>query len=417
MHRFFSCLIAAVIGSSSLTASVVSQVFTLNDNSDSITVIDALTNAVTQTILLPVTSSARSVAITPDGQHLWVGAADSMFIYYLPTSQLINTINLPTGARVAGMAFTSDERYAYVTDFTGYVLVVDMLLNRVIGRIQLPANANPIAIDILPNDTYAYVADFEINNSAVYVIDIATNRVVSPTITLPISGNVYDISAPDSDYVYLTSSNNSNLYTIATATNTVVNTLDLGDDCGGLDVSPNGDFVYVATNNSGASNVSIVETAGMTIVDVIQIAPTNTAPQDLVVTPDGKYVYVSEYGLDRVAVVDLNAGAVVGYIPVGDSPVGITCTPLLPPGSFYATNKTDNFGIAKIHYNNLTWNASQSVINGYSVKRNGVVIATLPSTATSYQDLDGQPSDIYTISTFNDAGASSFILTSPVAAQ
>jgi YVTN family beta-propeller protein len=75
--------------------------------------------------------------------------------------------------------------------------------------------------------------------------------------------------------------------------------------------SPNGRYVFV-TNFSGAS-VSVVDTTTWRVARTIQ---TPAAPHSIVLSPDGRYIYVACYLGAAVAIIDVAQQAVVGTIPL-----------------------------------------------------------------------------------------------------
>ncbi len=173
----------------------------------------------------------------------------------------------------------------------------------------------------------------------------------------------------------------------------------VGDTPAGIAVTPNNLYAYVANNNNdgipGGDTVSVlnltyntvektihdssfnepytvtINAAGtkayvtnsyITTVSIIDVA-TNTVtgtiggfngPSGLVITPDGNYAYVNNYGAGMssgtgttVNVVDLNTNSIVGTLTVGTAPVALAIT---PDGAYvYVVNYVDgNLGTGTI---------------------------------------------------------------------
>ena len=123
--------------------------------------------------------------------------------------------------------------------------------------------------------------------------------------------------------------------------NLVVATVPVGvAPYGGIAVSPDGAFVYV-TNYKG-NTVSVINTADNTMRDTI---PVGKYPFGISMTPDGEFAYVSNYGDNSVSVIDTDPDSdkfnqVITTISVGvNGPFGISLT---PDGAFaYVDNYTD----------------------------------------------------------------------------
>jgi YVTN family beta-propeller protein len=80
----------------------------------------------------------------------------------------------------------------------------------------------------------------------------------------------------------------------------------------GLVVTPDGAKVYVSSANTG--KVDVIDTVKQLVAATIDVG---TQPQGISITPDGRYVVVSVQGDGQVAIVDTSTNAVVGKRPVG----------------------------------------------------------------------------------------------------
>jgi YVTN family beta-propeller protein len=79
----------------------------------------------------------------------------------------------------------------------------------------------------------------------------------------------------------------------------------------GLVVTPDGRKVYLSSD--GASAVSVIDTATDRIVRSIDVGPT---PHGLAISPDGHQVVVSGWGANRVSVIDTTTDSIVGSVSV-----------------------------------------------------------------------------------------------------
>lgn len=80
----------------------------------------------------------------------------------------------------------------------------------------------------------------------------------------------------------------------------------------GLVVTPDGAKVYVSSANTG--KVDVIDTAKQQIATTVDVG---TQPQGISITPDGRYVVVSVQGDGQVAIIDTTSDTVVGKQPVG----------------------------------------------------------------------------------------------------
>jgi YVTN family beta-propeller protein len=81
----------------------------------------------------------------------------------------------------------------------------------------------------------------------------------------------------------------------------------------------------VTSENGGT--VSVVDTAKHKVVKTIKLAGESVRPMGVVVSPDGKRVFVSTGRGGSVMVIDTRTNASTGSVKVGDRPWGIGISP------------------------------------------------------------------------------------------
>jgi YVTN family beta-propeller protein len=90
--------------------------------------------------------------------------------------------------------------------------------------------------------------------------------------------------------VWVARAQSNNVSVIATASNAVTATIEVGRNPGGVVISPDGKFVYVRNSDT----VSVIDTASNTVTATVAVEP--SAERELAVTPDGRFVYVANFG-------------------------------------------------------------------------------------------------------------------------
>ena len=98
---------------------------------------------------------------------------------------------------------------------------------------------------------------------------------------------------------------------VDTAGAAVLATIPVADGPHGMLLSPDGKTLYVS--GDGSSQVSVVDTASDRVVRTLVVGRT---PHGLAQTPDGARLLVAVYGEDRVALVDTGSGREVGSVAV-----------------------------------------------------------------------------------------------------
>src|SRR5882724_2014138 len=98
---------------------------------------------------------------------------------------------------------------------------------------------------------------------------------------------------------------------IDTAQNKVVGTIPVPKGPHGLVITPNGRKVYVSSD--GVSTVSVIDTASDRVTATIEVGAN---PHGLAISGDGSRVLVSGWGSNRALVIDTATDRVIGEVPV-----------------------------------------------------------------------------------------------------
>jgi YVTN family beta-propeller protein len=243
------------------------KVYVTLPNSNSVAIVDGLTNTVVTTVAVPpgAGTAPYSVALTPDARFA-----------YVVNSQLCND----------GATFGYNETEG-VNPVQGFVWVLDTATNNTAAVI--PVDLCPEEIAITPDGTRAYVTNFGSNTLS--AIDTASNTVLQ-SISLPDSPDGLAIT-PDGSSVYVAT--NLAITVVSTATNSVTATISTPiSDCSlsELAVTPNGQQVYVTSEV--CSSAFIVSTQTNSFVFSFP-AQSFSLPWGIATTPDGKEVYLASY--------------------------------------------------------------------------------------------------------------------------
>lgn len=282
--------------------------YVADSNSNSVAVIDRVTNSVLATV--GVGSSPGGVAVKPDGKQVWVATSDSatLAIYEIDTStnSVASVISTPCPggcltSAPGSIAFAPDGKRAYW-----------------VNNVALPLGGT------------------------LSVIDIATNKIVD---TIQV-GHVPEGVAvtPDGKRAYVTNSEDFSVSVIDTKTDTVMDTIgSLGNSPWGVAVTPDGKYAYVPTC-AGPAGVSVIDTKTNAIVTTVL---TPGCPLEIAISPNGRVAYVTDDSSNEVLVIDIATNTLTGNIPLGSScgssSAGATGVAFGPFGRrAYVTNQDNN---------------------------------------------------------------------------
>ena len=106
-----------------------------------------------------------------------------------------------------------------------------------------------------------------------------------------------------------------------TGTDQVIKTIPVPAGPHGLVITPDGRWVYISSD--GDTKVSVIDTASDTVVKSIEVGK---MPHGLALTPDGKMLLAAVFGTNQVVFLDTSSGQVVGQVSV-PSPHNIAISP------------------------------------------------------------------------------------------
>ena len=168
----------------------------------------------------------------------------------------------------------------------------------------IPLGSRAWGVSVSPNGKYVYVSHFDTDGT---VSIISTSDILEsdypPIKTVSAGTGHKGISvSPNGDYVYVSNPGGNTVSAIPISENSpAIEPIAVGENPAGVSVSPDGKYVYVSNsgNSTVPSTVSVISICdNNTVIDTIDVGenPVNLEnPTGVSVSPDGKYVYVSNY--------------------------------------------------------------------------------------------------------------------------
>ena len=257
--------IAAAITPDSRKVYVTSlDAFTTCGANDGVFVIDAASNSV-EAGPVAVECEPTAIAITPDGKLAYVASelSDTISVIDTATDAVSATITLPNGEGVAHLAISPDGHRVYATVLAGHsIFVIDTSNNTVLDP-AIGIDFNPSGIAVSPDGNLIYVTDAGASGS-VAVIDTAAGTVMA---TIAIDNHPSAVTfAPDGLLAYVTQAgiNTDGEFTVSkidTASSAVVDDpIEVGNFPTSIAITADGMQAYVG--NERSNTVSVIDTAG-----------------------------------------------------------------------------------------------------------------------------------------------------------
>lgn len=173
---------------------------------------------------------------------------------------------------------------------------------------------------------------------------------------------------------------------INTATNTVSTTVSVGLLPQEVAITPDGAFAYVT--NPGSDTVSVIDTTLNTVTTTI---PAGDGPFAIAITPDGSFAYVTDTVLSQVLIFDTATNLLSTSTSVGALPVSIAITPItLPPPpinpsslAISGSSKKSSFLTQTEFFNEIRWQppSNGTLPANYKIYRDGALIAVIPASS------------------------------------
>lgn len=254
----------------------------MEKSSDEVIVIDPLTDSVIKRIEIGRDLHLSHVALTPDSDYAIVAAQEKGVIYKINavTFMVEKEVVVKKEAGPHGLRISPDGQTAYVAMIEGRSLGVLDIESFNLKDISLKGKA--VQTGVTPDGKYVLISVYDAKSLAVY--DIASDKLSYIDLPKEANGPVQIYPSPDSRYVYIA-------------------------DQGYYFNQPVGSLVY---------KVDLQK------MEVVQAILSGTAPHGIVVSRDGKFVYVTNLLSDDVSVIDTAIKKEITKIKVGKMPNGIS---------------------------------------------------------------------------------------------
>lgn len=251
-------------------------------HSDEVIVIDPSSDTIVKRIKLGQELHLSHVALTPDSSYAIVAAQGKGILYKINAASFAVEKSVATkkDGGPHGLRISPDGKTAYIAMIGGKSLgILDIASFRLR---DIPLKGAVVQTGVTPDGKYALASVYDAKSLAVY--DIASTKLSYIDLLKEAKGPVQIYPTPDSRYVYVA-------------------------DQGFYFDQPIGDTVY---------KVDLKE------MKVIQAIKGGSAPHGVIVSRDGKFVYVTNLKSDDVSAIDTVTEKEVAKIKVGKTPNGIS---------------------------------------------------------------------------------------------
>jgi len=287
-------------------------------------VINAATNTVAATIALPTDSNPTDVAVSPDSNTVYITNQQPDTVSVINAANYTIAATVSVGLDPGGVVVSPNGALVYVNEngygtpyFPPTVSVINAATNAVTSTIA------PQSVKYSQGRVQSVaVVGFSPNGNTTYVTD-SYNPVDSSILSTPLAIGVLN-----------------------TATNTLTGNVTVSyDRIGAVAVNPVTGYIYATVRNSSLPYLAVIDPTTMELVKYFStpFAQHSAAlPGGVAVSPDGNFVFITNYNANSISVISTVTYKVTATIPVGSNPLGIAVDPVT--GTIYVTNRGLGYG-------------------------------------------------------------------------
>ncbi|MDO0924022.1 beta-propeller fold lactonase family protein [Streptomyces sp. TG1A-8] len=319
--------------SSSASASISGRdrVYTADQTSNTVTVIDPSTDRTLGTIALGAQRlgatlspqytdnvGVHGLAFSPDHTRLAVVSVTSNTVDIIDTTTNKVLSQTDVGRAAHEGTFTADGRKFWVADRgRDTVTVVDAVHGGVLGTVRV--GAGPSKVVLSPDGKYAYVN--HISEPEITVVDVASRRVVDHITGLGDTFSSDEAISPDGTELWAAHKRVGRTSVIDLVHRKVTTVLDTGPDTNhpNFATTKAGSFAYLTVGGLDETLVYKRTADGIPKL-VTRIHDHGHAPHGIWPSGDGSRLYVGLEKSDKVDVIDTATNEVVDTIGVGQEP-------------------------------------------------------------------------------------------------
>lgn len=248
----------------------------INVTTNGVSIIETASNRVLGTIYLR--RAPHEGFFTPDCRELWVAVRGENFVSVIDVRQMKEVDRIETSDGAAMVIFRPDGRYAFVNSSrTAELDVVDVRSHQVVKRITNLVSPFSPNLAASPDNQEVWLTHKDVGK--VTIVDAQNFTVLGVIDTGKTTNHVNFVSKPDGNFAYVTVGglNQVKVYRRGGGTPQLVATIPTGAEPHGIWASPDNTRVYINLENGDA--VQVIDTATNTIISTIKVGQ---MPQALV---------------------------------------------------------------------------------------------------------------------------------------
>ncbi|MCM0647270.1 YncE family protein [Clostridium swellfunianum] len=308
---------------------VPAYIYTANE-SGSISKIDVATNKVVETF--KDEGSPHNVQVSPDGkvfaytsavkmakgqtEHGAMSMNGSAVFYDVETGKQIRKVEV--GKHPAHIVFTEDGKYAIVTNNEdNNVSIIDAKTYKLINNVIV--GKGPHGFRISADSQYAYIANM--GEDTVSIVDITNIKEVKK---IKVGKTPVTTGLTSDGKTLVATVNAENYLAVVDLSTDKIEKIAVGVGPAQVYLSTDDKYAFVANQGTEKDPSNTITKVNLTTKQVVATIEAGKGAHGVVVSPDNKFVYVTNMYEATVSVIDNETNKVVATIPVDEEPNGIS---------------------------------------------------------------------------------------------
>jgi YVTN family beta-propeller protein len=274
---------------------------------------------------IAVSKSKKIMAVTNNGE-----STQTIQLIDVANEKILDSVIIPKSWY--GLKFSSDNKTLYASGGNDNRILVYNIIKKhlilsdfiILGK-PWPEKISPAGIDIDDDTHLLYVVTKD--NNSLYILDLLTKKIIDK------------IALPDAAYTCMLSSNKGKLYIscwgcdkiilVDTHKRIITNAISVGDNPNEIILTKNNKYLYVS--NANDNSVSVIDLNTNKVIETLNAAlypnsPSGSTSNGLALSKDEKTLYIANADNNCLALFDVsNPGNAKskGFIPTGWYPTNV----------------------------------------------------------------------------------------------
>jgi PQQ-dependent catabolism-associated beta-propeller protein len=301
--------IALSVSGTALGAEI--RVFVTNEKSDNVTVLQAGTHKVLDTI--SVGQRPRGISASRDGRRVFVANSNSNNLSVIDSKTLKVLDTLPAGMDPEGMTLDQRGLVYVVNENDSALTIIDPQRREIIKRLEVGTEPETAVISA----DGRWVAVSNETSNEIHFVDTGTASITGK-LNVPANPRGMRFSA-DSRHLFVASEKANTISTIDVASRKLLKSVPTGGERP-VDVILSADEARLYVSHGASGDVRVIDAATLNFITSIPVGP---RAWWMAQTPDKKLIYVTVGRANQIVAIDVETNKVVARIMAGTLPWGV----------------------------------------------------------------------------------------------